>query len=76
MAIGPRGRFTNDATRKVSPLKTSTSLVPVSYFARPAGSRFAIGIGAFAPYGLASTGPYRSTRASSVRPPSATSGAM
>jgi long-chain fatty acid transport protein len=56
-AVPPRGGFTNDTTRRVSTLNANTSLVPTIYFARPVGRRFTVGVGVFAPYGLASEWP-------------------
>jgi len=55
--IAPRGTFTNTGTGLVSSLNDRTYPAPTGYFAMPIGSRFAIGAGVFAPYGLTTDWP-------------------
>jgi long-chain fatty acid transport protein len=55
--IPPRGGFTNDTTGRISTLNPNTSFVPTIYFAQPVGRRYTVGVGLFAPYGLASDWP-------------------
>lgn len=50
--IGPSGNFTNDITRQQSDLEHQSFYIPHVYLARDFGSRYAAGIGLFAPYGL------------------------
>jgi long-chain fatty acid transport protein len=55
--IAPRGTFTNTGTSLVSTLNPKTYPAPTGYFALPVGSRFVIGAGIFAPYGLTTDWP-------------------
>ena len=50
--IGPSGNFTNDITRVQSDLEDQKFYIPHVYMAKDLGSRYAAGIGLFAPYGL------------------------
>jgi len=55
--ITPRGDFTNDTTRLVSPLNDMTQPVPAGYYVRRLTPRLAAGIGLFVPYGLTTEWP-------------------
>ena len=55
--IAPVGSFTDSATRTVTNLNKRTFPVPFGYLTRQLGSSFAVGIGAFAPYGLTTDWP-------------------
>src|SRR5579872_1910805 len=48
----PRGQFTNNTTRNVSTMNDNNIVVPTAYGATALGSKFAVGVGAFVPYGL------------------------
>lgn len=54
--VAPRGQFTDSTSRIVSPLLDKTYGAPAVYVAAPAGP-VAIGVGLFAPYGLATDWP-------------------
>jgi long-chain fatty acid transport protein len=47
----PRGQFTNSTTQNVSTMNDKNIVVPTAYGATAMG-RFAVGVGAFVPYGL------------------------
>ena len=55
--IAPRGYFNDSATRVRTDMVKNTFPVPAGYLTRQLGSRAAVGIGAFAPYGLTSEWP-------------------
>jgi len=55
--IAPRGSFTDSASRTRTDLVKATYPVPAGYFTRQLGARAAVGIGAFAPYGLTTEWP-------------------
>jgi long-chain fatty acid transport protein len=55
--IAPRGSFTDHATQVQSDLNKATYPVPYGYLTHRFGSRVAVGIGVFAPYGLTTDWP-------------------
>jgi len=55
--IMPKGNFVDSASRVRADLVNRTYPVPAGYFTRQLGSKAAIGIGAFAPYGLTTEWP-------------------
>jgi long-chain fatty acid transport protein len=55
--IGPRGDFTNSTTGLVSSLNDKYYPVPHFFYAQNVGTRFAAGVGLFAPYGLTTDWP-------------------
>ncbi len=55
--IPPRGDFTSDAGGTPTEMTKNTIPVPHAYLTRQLGSRWAIGVGAFAPYGLTTEWP-------------------
>jgi len=55
--IQPKGNFVDSASRVRTDLVNATYPVPAAYFTRQLGSRAAVGIGAFAPYGLTTEWP-------------------
>ena len=55
--IGPFGDFTDNTTGQVSKLNEKYYPVPNFFFSRPFGTRLALGIGLFAPYGLTTDWP-------------------
>ena len=55
--IGPRGDFTDSTSGQVSTLNKKWYPVPNIYASTPLGSRLAVGIGVFAPYGLTTDWP-------------------
>lgn len=55
--INTSGSFTNDLTGQVSNLKDGHYPAPNAYVALPLGTRYAVGLGLFAPYGLTTEWP-------------------
>lgn len=55
--IGPRGDFTDNTSRLVTPLNKKWYPVPNVYFSMPFAKRVAVGVGVFAPYGLTTNWP-------------------
>ena len=55
--VAPRGTFTNSTTSLVSTLNDRTVPVPAAYGAVPIGRHAVVGVGVFAPYGLATDWP-------------------
>jgi len=55
--IAPRGNFVDSASRVKTEMVKNTFPVPAGYFTRQLGANAAVGIGAFAPYGLTSEWP-------------------
>jgi long-chain fatty acid transport protein len=55
--IGPRGDFTSFDRRVLTPMVEHWLPVPAAYYARPAGDRFALGLGLFVPFGLTTEWP-------------------
>ena len=51
MLVFGAGRFTSDAGERTT-LDSSVSLVPHGYFVYGVNTRLALGVGAYAPYGL------------------------
>jgi long-chain fatty acid transport protein len=58
--IAPRGTFTADGNQGESRLRDRNYLAPAVYYQRGLGSRAALGVGLFAPYGLTTDWPVES----------------
>jgi long-chain fatty acid transport protein len=53
LGVIPSGTYVNDVTGLASNLESNIYPAPSAFFSRPIGDRFAVGLGVYAPFGLA-----------------------